>query len=177
MYRKFIATVAAASIALTALGAATPAAADEYRAARIAATILGLAVVGKIIHDKKKDREREREREVSRRAPDPVYESYRPQVPRHDQRRLDPPRYHAPVAPRPLPDRVDRRLLPQECLRSFDTREGRVRVFGRRCLEENYRFAHRLPDYCEVSFKTREGRGRGYDARCLRDEGYRLARR
>ena len=51
MYRKFIATVAAASIALTVLGA-LPAAAGDRRTVNTIAAIVGLAVVGKIIHDR-----------------------------------------------------------------------------------------------------------------------------
>ena len=45
MYRKFITTVAAASIALTALGS-VPAVAGERETANAIAAILGLAVAG-----------------------------------------------------------------------------------------------------------------------------------
>tara|TARA_R110002049_G_scaffold44333_5_gene130041 strand:- start:91967 stop:92476 length:510 start_codon:yes stop_codon:yes gene_type:complete len=168
MYRKVIATIAAASIALTALGS-VPAYAGDKDVARALAAILGVAVVGKIIHDKKKDREREeaaaRERHI------PVYEAprrHRPYVdPRPAPRRVD---------PKPLPRRVDRKLLPANCFRSFDTRRGKVQMFGQRCLENNYRYADRLPSFCAQRIQTNRGLRHGYDARCLRDAGYRLAR-
>ena len=160
MYRRFIATIAAASIALTALGSA-PAFADQDRTAKAIATILGLAVVGTLIHEKRKDRKKQQN--VYR--PDPVHNppSYRP------------PYYQDPQ-PRPLPDRVNRKLLPQQCFRSIDTRHGKVRMFGQRCLDRHYDYANRLPRECHYTFRTRDGERRGYEARCLRDHGYRLAR-
>ncbi len=163
MYRRFIATIAAASIAITALGS-FPAYAGEKEIARAAAAILGIAIIGKIIHDKNK---RDDEREVTRRRPAPVV------VPPHRPHPTVRPR---PVHPRPLPSRVDRKLLPSQCFRSYDTRQGKVRMFGQRCLQENYRFADRLPNYCAETVRTERGVRRGYDARCLRDAGYRLAR-
>lgn len=178
MYRKFIATITAAAIALTAIGA-VPARAGENDTARVVAAILGLAVVGKIIHDKKKDRD------ANRHEPAPVQQVHKQHPPRYDSPRYDPPRYdpprydqqygHKPQA-RPLPERVNRKLLPGQCLRSLETRHGKVRMFGNRCLQRNYSFAHRLPQHCNFSFKTRDGYRRGYEARCLRDAGYRLAR-
>ena len=159
MYRRFIATVAAVSVAITALGAA-PARADDKDVARALAAILGIAVVGKIIHDKKKDKERA----VTRRYNEP---------------RIKRDRRHEPqVQPRPLPRHVrNSKLLPSQCFRSYDTRRGTVRMFGRRCLENNFRHANRLPQHCKVRVKTYNGKRTGYQARCMRDAGYRLARR
>ncbi|MEW9919960.1 hypothetical protein AB2B41_10110 [Marimonas sp. MJW-29] len=168
MHRKFIATIAAASIALTALGA-VPASAGERETARAIATILGLAVVGKLIHDRN---ERKKERRQEYHAP--VYDKHGPKV-QHHTPRYTPPAYHH-FEPRPLPQRVNRKLLPQECFRSFDTRRGKVRMFPARCLQRNYAFADRLPRQCEYVFRTPNGDRRGYEARCLRDQGYRLAR-
>lgn len=158
MYRRFIATIAAASIAITALGAA-PARADNKDLARALAAIAGIAIVGKIIHDKKKDKERA----ATRKYPAPVYEAPRVR-PRH-------------VEPRPLPRQVrNNKLLPSQCFRSYDTRQGTVRMFGNRCLQNNFRHANRLPQHCKVRVKTHNGKRTGYQARCLRDAGYRLAR-
>jgi hypothetical protein len=156
MYRRFIATITAASIAITALGA-VPAFAGDRDAARALAAILGIAVVGKIIHDNnKKDR----------------VQTHRPRQQVHN-----PPRYqNNRVQPRPVPQRVNRKLLPGQCLRSFNTRQGKVRMFGRRCLNNNYKFARRLPQQCLYVFNTNRGDRQGYDARCLRQNGYRLAR-
>lgn len=164
MYRKFIATVTAASIALTALGA-VPAAADQRQTMNALAAILGIAVVGKIIHDRN-----DRKKQANNHQPEPVYRTPEYKKPVHQ-----PPRYTQP-RPRPLPDRVNRKLLPQECLRSFKTRHGKVRMFANRCLKRNYKFANRLPQHCQYVFDTPRGDRRGYEARCLRDRGFRLAR-
>jgi hypothetical protein len=165
MYRRFIATITAAAIAITAIGA-LPAAADERDTARALAAILGLAVVGKIIHDNRKDDR------VQRHQPAPVYRQKQ-----HKQQVYNPPRYqNQHVQPRPLPQRVDRKLLPGQCLRSFDTRGGKVRMFGRKCLNNNYQYTRRLPQQCLQVFRTNRGDRQGYEARCLRQNGYSLAR-
>jgi hypothetical protein len=177
LYRKFIGIVAATAIAVTALGA-SPAFADDRDNARLLAALLGLAVVGKIIHDNQKDRKRSRYEAPHRPQPDRTQRRYYPdQVARPRARPAPQWGYHDPIQPRPLPRRVDRKLLPGECFRSFDTYEGRVRMFGRKCLEKNYRFAHRLPQQCMTAVRTDRGKRRGFEARCLRREGYRLAHR
>lgn len=165
MYRKFIATVSAAAIALTALGA-VPAAAGDRDNARALAAILGIAAVGAIIHQKNK---KDKKQTYSHR-PAPVY-----QPPQRHAPSYAPPRHHQPK-PRPMPQRVDRKLLPQQCFRTYDTNRGRVAMFANRCLQKNYQFSNRLPQQCNYVFRTPQGEQRGYDARCLRDQGYRLAR-
>lgn len=164
MYRKFIATIAAASIAITALGAA-PAFAGEKETARALAAILGIAVVGKIIHDNKKKKDRHRHQQ---------HQQVHKPVQTH--RSNKPPRYgDKQVHPRPLPKRVNRKLLPGQCLRSFRNYNGKVRMFGRKCLRNNYQYVQSLPRHCLYIFDTPRGDRRGYEARCLRREGYRLA--
>lgn len=150
---RFIGTLTAVAIAFTAVSAA-PAQADDRRTARTVATILGLAVAGVIIHDATKDRG---DRYVA------------PQPKRHvqPQRRIE---------PRPLPQRVNRKILPQQCLRSYPTRNGKTQMFGSRCLEQNYRAANRLPQNCAVQIRTDRGPRAGYDARCLSRSGYSLGR-
>lgn len=173
MYRRFIATVTAASIAITALGS-VPARADERDVARALAAILGIAVVGKIIHDKKKDKERA----VARQRAAPIYETQRVR-PRYVEPRHVEPSHVEPrhVEPRPLPRHVrNNKLLPKQCFRSYDTRRGPVRMFGRKCLKNNFRHANSLPKHCKVRVNTYNGKRNGYQARCLRDAGYRLAR-
>ncbi|MFG6590121.1 hypothetical protein [Sulfitobacter sp. 1A12157] len=193
MYRKFIATIAALSVAITAFGA-RPAAADEKEVLRTLAAIAGVAIVGKMIYDNNKER-KERET-VTRRRAAPVYEAprYYPAVSKrpHPRPYVDPrpePRRSARTYPerdratyperevRPLPERVDRKLLPQQCFRSYEGDEGKVMMFGEPCLEKNYSYADRLPLYCAKRVSTAEGARYGYDARCLRDSGYSLARR
>ncbi|MCR8826824.1 hypothetical protein [Pseudosulfitobacter koreensis] len=156
LHRKFIALVAGLSIAITGLSV-TPAAADQDDTARALAAILGLAIIGAAINDSRKDNDR---------------------VTRHDSYRPDYRPDHRPVRPRPLPPRADnRKLLPQACLRTFQTRQGKINGFGDKCLSKNYRYSNSLPRACEVRFRNRNGVGVGYDARCLRHQGYQLARR
>lgn len=163
MYRKFIGTIAAAAIAITALGT-TPVRADEYDRNRAIAALLGLAVVGAIIHKNKRDDRAEHDRvQPHRRTVQPDARPHR--------RRVQPG-----VNPRPIPRRVNRRLLPGNCLRSYETRRGTYRGFGQRCMQNNYRFVHDLPNHCLIKLKTRDGRRNAYEARCLRNAGYRLAR-
>jgi hypothetical protein len=161
---RLIGTLTAAAIALGTFGAA-PAFADSDRNARVIATILGLAVVGKIIHDNKKKKD-----EVVAQRYDKAPRQGFSSAPRHgyDNRR---------VQPKPLPRRVDNRLLPGNCLRSFQTRHGQVQMFGQRCLQQNYRFVNQLPRNCAQTIRTDRGNRAGYDARCLSQKGYRLARR
>ncbi|MEM6303706.1 MAG: hypothetical protein AAF744_03240 [Pseudomonadota bacterium] len=149
MSSRFIALIAAASVALTAFSAA-PAKADDEDVARALAAILGVAIIGKVISDRKK----KDDRKVTRVVPD------------------------RPMEPKPLPRRVkrDRKLLPGHCLRRFESRRGVYRGFGERCLRNNYRFAHRLPQHCTVELRGRNGPRYIYEARCLRNAGYRLAR-
>ncbi|MEH6644476.1 hypothetical protein [Sulfitobacter sp.] len=161
---RLIGAVTAVAIALTTVAAA-PAHADDRRNARIVATILGLAVVGAIIHDKKQDKKDERK---THRAPVQKKKVYK-------ERRKEVVRHRGTVQPRPLPQRINRKQLPQNCLRSFDTRQGRAHMFGRRCLERNYRPVNWLPQSCAMTIRTDRGKRAGYDARCLRRNGYSLA--
>lgn len=167
MYQKFIATIAVLSIAITGLSATSAAAGDRNRdLARIAAGVLGVAIVGKIIHDNNKDRREQnhvtqghgnRGHVVTRERvqPRPLPQKYRTQK-------------HRP--------RQDSKLLPQNCFRSYDTRRGQVVMFGSRCLQKNFHHANRLPQHCAQTIRTFQGTRSGYDARCLRGAGYSLAR-
>ena len=172
MYRRFIATVAAASIAITALGS-VPARAENRDLERALAAILGVAVLGAIIHDNKKD--------------DHVVTQHRPRHTHNPRPRYQQPRYAKPrsvkprLQPKPLPDRVkprhaQRKLLPGHCLRSFATRRGTYQGFARACLVHNYSFTNRLPNRCLTQVRTRQGKRHMFEARCLRNAGYRLAR-
>lgn len=70
-----------------------------------------------------------------------------------------------------------RRALPHACLRTVETRFGTQRMFGRRCLERNYRHASRLPERCSVRLYTSDGPRNGFDPLCLREQGFRSDRR
>jgi hypothetical protein len=163
--RKFISVIAAVSIGVTSLIAA-PARAGQYDTERAIAALLGLAVIGAIVADDRKDR-RKRNDAVTRHSNQGV----------HDGLRNGHIRRTPTLEARPLPNRVSRKLLPQRCLRSFETDRGRARVFGARCMDRHYDFVRDLPARCERRIRTDRGVRYGYSARCLDRYGYQLARR
>ena len=152
LHHKFIAGIISMSILITA-GTAAPARANDDDVAKALAAILGLAIVGKVIIDSRDDKRKKAKQVQPRRHVDPY------------------------VHPRPRPDRVNRKLLPQQCFRSFEVRNGYMRGFGRRCLNRHFDYAHQLPGRCYREVWTDRGRRGVYGARCLRERGYRLARR
>jgi len=157
---RLIGTLTAATIAVTSMGAA-PAYADRDRrdgdAARAVGALLGLAAIGVIIHESKKDK-KSKKREVQ-----------------HKKRHVQPHRNHR-VIPKELPRRVVRNTLPQNCLQTFRTRDGRAQMFSQRCLQRNYAGVNRLPQKCFQRIRTRDGHRSGYGARCLSARGYQLSR-
>ena len=161
MHRKFIATVVATSILLTGFAAA-PARANQEDVGRALAALLGIAIVGAVIHDSNKDNKTKAQ----------VYSQPKNKV---QKKQLQKKKKH--VQARPLPRRVSQHLLPRKCLRSFETRRGTTRILGQRCLERNYGFTHRLPQHCERRVRTDLGSRFGFGARCLRKQGYKLAHR
>lgn len=175
---RFIGTVTAAALAVTAITAAPAYADRDDRAARTIATILGLAVIGSIINDNRQDKKARRDEHVQ-----PVRKKHAQTARKQHNNGYVQPRRQ--VQPKPLPPRVQRKsqpnrvnqkLLPQRCFNSVNTRRGQVQMFGKRCLERNYRAVNRLPQQCYQKVRTNGGIHAGFDARCLRQNGYRLAR-
>ncbi len=84
---------------------------------------------------------------------------------------------HQPVQQHAAPPRrQNRNVLPRNCLRRVSTGYGEHRIFGRRCLRNNYDFTADLPRQCAVRLYTDRGPARGFDPRCLRDQGFRARR-
>lgn len=161
---RLIGTITAATIAVTSIGI-TPAYADrDDRAARALATVLGIAVLGAIIHDNNKSDKSHKN------------ETYRKPVQTHRTKPIQTQRKQR-IAPKALPQRVSRKLVPQSCLRSFRTRDGRTQMFGQRCLQRSNTNVNRLPQKCFQRIRTRDGQRAGYNARCLSRRGYQLSRR
>lgn len=157
-HRKVIAVITAAALAITGIGA-TPLQANGYNSERALAALLGLAVIGAIVANERKDR-KNLEPQVQRQA-----------LPHVQQHILKP----SHIAPRPLPQRARLAPLPGQCLRFLDNTHGPNRVFGARCLQRNYQAAQWLPRNCLRQFQTNRGWREGYGARCLRHEGYEIA--
>lgn len=160
MHKKFITTVATLSILITGFAAA-PARAGDQNSNRALAALLGIAVVGAILHEKKKDKKRSRVQTVHSA----------------NKKTFDARTQTNHIKPRPLPKRLNTHLLPGQCLRSFNTTRGPMRIFGQNCLERNYNFVHTLPKHCERRVRTDRGMRFGFAARCLNRQGYELARR
>ena len=155
MHRKFIATIAAAALAVT--GFSAPARADANDAAKIIAGIAALALIAKAIDDRN-----------DRKAARQQHYTHRPQPQHHHQPGLK---------PRPLPHQAARPGLPDHCLFTANTAHGPARVFGARCLQRNYVQANTLPQACAQQAWTDRGQRWVYNAACLRNQGYRLASR
>ena len=151
---RIIGAIAALAIFVTAIGAGSAQAADRSNANGALAALLGLVVIGAIIHEKNEDDRRERRRaEAAAKQKSQAHKA------------------------RPLPPRVRRALqLPQSCVRDvFDRNGNRARILGQRCMVRNYNHVQSLPQACERIVRTDRGIRRGWSARCLRRDGYQIA--
>ncbi|ABG30025.1 hypothetical protein CEP88_11820 [Roseobacter denitrificans] len=160
MTRRFIATVVSAAIAVAVIGN-TPARADEALARALAA-VVGIAVVGAVIQNRLEDDRKDKQANRVTHTRSGVHHSNA--------------RYRDHGIKRANPRHTNRRLLPGDCLRSFNTGYARYRVFGKTCLEQKYGATRQLPQACKVQFRTNSKNRVGYGARCLRRAGYQLAR-
>lgn len=66
------------------------------------------------------------------------------------------------------------RILPEDCLRVYDTTRGDLRAFPETCLRHEGVATTRLPDDCALTLRARSGIQRAWDARCLAGSGWRL---
>lgn len=158
MSRKFIATVLAASLAITGFSASQARALSERDLAALLFGAVAIGIVGAAINDRSgRDR-------VVTHGYDNWGDGY-------ERRPTQKPK------PRPLPHRASRKQLPAKCLRAFETRRGTVRMYTKRCLKNNFRFYNRLPQVCRTTVRANHKKRTGYTARCMRQQGYSLARR
>ena len=115
-------------------------------------------MLGAAINQAQKDRERaekkKRDKEKKRKAA-----RHKPKVIHHAK----PRRHHS-------------RALPGYCLRNVRSYDGDRRIMGARCLQNNYRHAHRLPNRCKTYVEGPRGTRVGYRPRCLRKAGYSIRR-
>jgi hypothetical protein len=157
---KFIAGVAALSIALTGLAAA-PARAGDEDVAKIVGALVGLAILGAVINDNRKG--------------DVVVTQPRKHPRAHPRPHVQPRRPYADPGPRPLPRRF---VLPSRCLRTVPLRNGqRVSAFGQGCLNKYYGHANSLPRKCARADRAKNRVIYSYGTRCLQNAGYKLSRR
>ena len=182
MHRKFIAAIVSVSIAITAFSANSAAAGDRGTT-NFLAGLAGLAILGAIIHDSTKKKKTTNYTSRDNYAPLPQQRhdySNRGRARQHKHDYAAPPRHkgkvHHQPKQRPLPHRVSRKVLPGNCLKRIDTRRGQQRIFGNRCLNNNFRHVNKLPRACYTEVRSRGRLHHGYGARCLRNKGYSIAR-
>lgn len=153
MTKRFVATLMAASIALTSVFSAPARAADPGEIGRILLGAGALFIIGNEIA-----KNNNKSRTVTRRYVEP-------------QRYVEPHRHSRYVEP-PRRVKPNRKIVPVACLRENGYRDGPARYFGKRCLQNNMRNANRLPSYCQSYVWGRNGQRTVYDARCLRRDGW-----
>lgn len=160
MTKRFLASVLAASMAITSLSTA-PARADAGEIARFVVGAGAILLLGNAIARQNRENKNAR---VSRRYEDPQ--------PRVTRRHVHP----APSETRrhvdPAPRNTRRMLVPSSCLRENYSDYGPRRYADERCLSRNMRDFSRLPDNCRTAIWTRKGRSAGYSASCLRRNGW-----
>ena len=77
------------------------------------------------------------------------------------------------VQPTPKPVVRNYKELPRTCIIHHRQHHGELRkVFGNRCLRNNFQHYAYLPDRCYRRFETLRGTRVGWGPRCLRREGY-----
>lgn len=147
MTKKLMATVLAASLAMTSISA-TPALAKPSDGVRILQGLAALYIISRVI-DKNNDQPRTEVTSTGRHE--------RPQGHRTRDHR----------------NSVD---LPRRCLKTFHTGRGETRAYGARCVRNNAPYLS-LPRQCKRQISTDRGRRTVFTKRCLREHGYNVARR
>ncbi len=198
-YRTFISTILATAVAITGLTAA-PVRAGDDDIIKLLAGVAAVAIIGSAIANSRDDDDHIVSRHDSHgkrhmphhRNHGRVHQNHgnhkHGHVSRHHTNgfRGDSNRFPGPAGrdhngyAKPLPHRVQRKLLPGGCRVQARTRTGGTfNAYSNGCLQKNYRYAGSLPAQCAVNAKTRNGGKRNtvYGSRCLRGYGYRLAHR
>ncbi|MGR3321846.1 MAG: hypothetical protein ACU0DK_07940 [Pseudooceanicola sp.] len=160
MARKFISTILAASLAITAVSLPAKARANDD-IVKFLAGATALVIIGKAI-------ENNRAKADVRRDHQPRY--VQPQ--RHDRkwkhhRDQDRNRWHR--------DRDNRRIsLPASCRVNLRTPSGTISGYGYRCIQQNPRLARAIPGQCVTATRAYRGPRFIYSDRCLARAGYRV---
>jgi Ni/Co efflux regulator RcnB len=177
IHRKFIALIAATSIAITGFTSAPAYAKDDT--AKIIVGAAALALIGVAIAQSNKDKRRNRTSrgqiydnggyygDNSGYRNDDYYDN--------DNRYNNGYRRGHDNYNRPLPRRAQRKVLPRSCKVEARTRNGRIPAYGARCLSNNFRYANALPYECAFNARTRRHGQRHtvYARDCLARYGYR----
>ncbi|MGH1423664.1 MAG: hypothetical protein ACRBBU_02970 [Pseudooceanicola sp.] len=161
MARKFIATILASSIAITAFTAPARAGNNDnlvrFLAGATALVIIGKALEGSGSHSAK-----------------PQYKVYgygtNPK-PHHDHGR----KYSHGNKHHGKPHKSsnhDIRRMPESCRLSMRTSSGMITGYGYKCVQKFPRVAGRIPGHCVTAAKSKHGPRFVYTTRCLQRAGY-----
>lgn len=141
MFRKLTITVTAAAMALTSF-AATPARADDDDVAKALAALVGIAIVGKIVHDEKKKKKKKHPGTVKPRPLPP--QVTRDTIPSRCLREYETSRGWITLYARRCLEKhyLYAHELPRDCKRRVHTYQGKRVGFKPRCLRRwGYRVA------------------------------------
>lgn len=172
MSRKFIASVLAASLAITSVSA-MPARADGDNLVKFLAGATALVIIGKAIDENRNRRHQETQNDRN----NPRHH--------HDDRNYERDhgnRYHYNNRAHP-PSRAQNHhyrqhnVLPRRCKESVYTPEGTRNYMNGYCLQKNFDHSARLPNQCRVTVLSRHREKSGYSIRCLNRQGYRISER
>ncbi len=169
MYRKFIATILATAVAVTGLTAA-PARADSDDLLKILGGVAAIAIIGAAIKDARDDDK------VTRNYPNYGRGHHKSHRKHRHHHAKNGHRYDNHGA-RPLPKRVQRKLLPASCRVNARRHGERFLAYTDWCLDRKFRHAHALPRDCAVKARVLRNNKRRtvYSSRCLGRYGYAAA--
>ncbi len=160
MHKKFIALIIASAVAITGISA------SKARAADTGDIIGGLAAIALIGAAVKHFSDESRKNSVTHNY-NHVYKA--PKQPVYTKPK------HRPHPVRPLPERVARYSLPQQCLRTYKAYSQKRPLLGTYCLSKHYKYSNSLPHQCKVGFWNGNKVKRAYEPACLRQKGYRVS--
>lgn len=171
MSRKFIASVLAASLAITSVSA-MPAKAGNDDLVKFLAGATALVIIGKALDDNS-SRSTYRYKEQHRHHGEHRHvEKYTYVPPVHKGRHYDDRDYGHSYRPHHKP------ALPGACETTVRVKSGHQTFLDNRCLARRSVDTRKLPSQCQVNVgRDRFGNINGYNSRCLERNGYDLTRR
>lgn len=160
MYKSLIAGITALSLTMATAPSTQAQGLTEEQIGQLLFGLVATVAVGSIINNRQSKPEKIE-------TPKPHSWSPKPRTPRNlmqgAQQNWQPQR--------PQRD-YPRRDVPAQCLTTYETRQGKARIFARGCMSENYRHFADLPRSCAVRIMTHSGPKGGWDPQCLRTAGY-----
>ena len=82
------------------------------------------------------------------------------------------PEYVTSVPHHATPLHGRRKLLPKRCVNTFQTDQGRVRLFTRNCISRHHIHTVNFPYHCERDVMTNQGFRSGWAVWCMRNKGF-----